>query len=294
VIRRLPAVVLAAALTAVVSGCTTFSDNDAAARVDGVELTDAQLEELVGIYPDPQTGAVGEATSGDAVRSAMTFWVQAQVFGQAIDDAGVEIDDAAIDEATQQASSQLPSFSDLSSGMQDFLVDFIASTSVLDQLETPDEDEQAAFYEQGPSASGVACVSHILVDTEEEALDVLAELESGADFATLAQERSTDEGSAQGGGVLPCTFTTTFENTYVGPFVDAALDAEMGVPTGPVESEFGYHVILVRPYEEVVDELAGYFESRDFVVTRAIGEHDVFINPRYGTLDDRGLVVPLG
>ena len=154
--------------------------------------------------------------------------------------------------------------------------------------------DRAAFYDRGMVESGIACVSHILVDTEEEALDVIAELESGADFATLAQERSTDEGSAQDGGVLPCTFTTTFENTYVGPFVDAALDAEMGGPTGPVESEFGYPVSLVRPYEQVVDELAGYFESRDYVVARAIGEHDVFINPRYGTLDDRGVVVPLG
>jgi hypothetical protein len=298
VIRRLPAVFVALALTApltaVVAGCTTFSDNDAAARVDDVELTDAQLEELVGIYPDPQTGAVGEATSGDAVRSAMTFWVQAQVFGQAIDDAGVTIDDAAIDDATQRASSQIPTFGDLSPGMQDFLVDFIASTTVLDQLDPPGEDEQAAFYERGPTESGVACVSHILVDTEEEANDVLAELDAGADFATLAQERSTDEGSAQGGGVLPCTFTATFRNTYVGPFVDAALAAEMGVPTGPVATDFGYHVLLVRPYDEVVDELAGYFESRDYVVARALGDHDVYINPRYGTLDAGGVVVPLG
>jgi PPIC-type PPIASE domain len=294
VIRRLPAVLLALALAAVVAGCTTFSDNDAAARVDDVELTDAQLEELVGIYPDPETGAVGEVTSGDAVRSAMTFWVQAQVFGQAIADAGVEIDDAAIDEATQTASTQLPTFTELSTGTQDFLVQFIASTTVADQLEAPDEDEMRTFYDQGPDESGVACVSHILVDTEQEALDVLAELEGGADFATLAQERSTDEASAQGGGVLPCTYTSTFQNTYVGPFVDAALAAETGVPTGPVETDFGYHVLLVRPYDEVVDELAGYFESRDFVVARAIGEHDVFINPRYGTLDDRGVVVPLG
>jgi parvulin-like peptidyl-prolyl isomerase len=286
-------VLLALALAAVLTGCTTFSDNDAAARVDEVELTDEMLDELVGLVPDPETGAVGEATSADAARRAMTFWLQAQVLEQVLADAGIEVDDATVDEATHQASGQIPTFTELSAETQAFVVDYLATTALLGQLEAPDTDERAAYYEQGPADSGVACVSHILVDTADEARDVLAELEGGADFATLAQERSTDAGSGQQGGVLPCTFTTSFESTYVGPFVEAALAAEVGVPTGPVESEFGYHVILVRPFDDVADEITGYFSSPDYAVADAIDGHDIYVDPRYGTLNDRGVVVAL-
>jgi hypothetical protein len=290
--RRLLTILLP--LAAVAAGCTTFSDNDAAARVDDTELTTEVLEELVVLIPDPQSGAPGEPEDANAVRNALTFWIQTQVLGDIIDSGGIEITDATIDEATQQASSQLATFGELSSDSQAFLVDYFAVASVVDQLEPADEDERAAFYDRGMVESGIACVSHILVDTEDEARDVLDELEGGADFAAVAQERSTDPASGSLGGGLPCSLTSTFEATYAPPFVEAALAADIGVPVGPVETEFGFHVIRVRTIDEVGDELGTYFASSDFAVASVIGDRDIYIDPRYGTLDARGVVVPLG
>jgi peptidyl-prolyl cis-trans isomerase C len=103
-----------------------------------------------------------------------------------------------------------------------------------------------------------ACASHILLETVEDAEAVLGELEAGADFAELAAERSTGP-SAEQGGDLGC-FT---RDRMVAPFAEAAFEAEVGTPVGPVETQFGQHVILVREkrdastasFEEVQEQL---------------------------------------
>jgi len=83
--------------------------------------------------------------------------------------------------------------------------------------------------------------SHILVDTEEKAKEIIKQLDDGADFAELARANSSD-GSAQGGGDLG----------FFGPgrmvpeFEQAAFALEVGQYTKePVRSQFGWHVILV-------------------------------------------------
>lgn len=89
------------------------------------------------------------------------------------------------------------------------------------------------------------CARHILVETVEEAEQALADLEGGADFAALAAERSIDPGGA-GGGDLGCFG----RGRMVPTFEEAAFAAEVGEPMGPVESQFGQHVILVYDRNE--------------------------------------------
>lgn len=88
---------------------------------------------------------------------------------------------------------------------------------------------------------------HILVETEEEALDILAALQEDLEsFADLARAASTDTGSGQQGGELGWSPVSGF----VGPFAEAVTDAEIGEIVGPVNTEFGYHIIQVRAREE--------------------------------------------
>lgn len=82
---------------------------------------------------------------------------------------------------------------------------------------------------------------HILVGSEEEAEDVLEQLEAGADFAELAEEVSTDTGSGARGGDLGWFG----RNQMVAPFEEAAFNLEIGEISEPVESDFGWHVIQV-------------------------------------------------
>lgn len=86
-----------------------------------------------------------------------------------------------------------------------------------------------------------ACARHILVATQEEAEAVREELEGGADFATLAQERSTGPTGPRG-GQLGCFG----RGQMVAPFEEAAFGSEVGEPSAPVQTQFGWHVILVE------------------------------------------------
>lgn len=86
---------------------------------------------------------------------------------------------------------------------------------------------------------------HILVATQEEAEDIMAALQAGESFAQLAQAASTDTGSGANGGELGWSSVYSF----VGPFADAAANAPIGELIGPVETEFGWHIIQVRARE---------------------------------------------
>ena len=108
--------------------------------------------------------------------------------------------------------------------------------------------------------------AHILVATQEEADKLKAELAAGADFAELAKVNSTDTGSGANGGDLGWFGL----GTMVKPFEDAVVAAKVGEVTGPVKSEFGYHLILVKEtriadkptLEQLRAELAAEIEKK--------------------------------
>jgi len=90
-------------------------------------------------------------------------------------------------------------------------------------------------------------VKHILVEKEDEAKDVIAQLQKGGKFDDLAKARSKDPGSKDRGGDLDWNAPGGF----VKPFGDAMVATPKGkfTPT-PVQTQFGYHVILVEDVRE--------------------------------------------
>ena len=88
---------------------------------------------------------------------------------------------------------------------------------------------------------------HILVETEDQATTLIAELKKGGKFEELASKNSKDSGSAQRGGDLDWNVPATFDKM----FSDAMVKLEKGkYTTEPVRTRFGYHVIQlddVRP-----------------------------------------------
>ena len=108
--------------------------------------------------------------------------------------------------------------------------------------------------------------AHILVDSEEKANELKAELAKGAKFADLAKANSTDTGSGAQGGDLGWFGL----GAMVKPFEDAVVAAKVGEVTGPIKSDFGWHLILVsetriaaKPtLDEMRDELAQGIEQK--------------------------------
>ncbi len=88
---------------------------------------------------------------------------------------------------------------------------------------------------------------HILVEKEDVAKAIIAELNKKGDFAKIAKAKSKDTGSAKNGGDLEWNSPSRF----VKPFSDAMIALEKGKFTQvPVKSDFGYHIIKLEDSRE--------------------------------------------
>ena len=132
----------------------------------------------------------------------------------------------------------------------------------LENQEVSDE-EALEFYEanQDLFTSDQVQASHILVETEEEAQDIKAQLDEGAEFAQLAQTFSMCPSAAEGGdlGMFP-------RGSMVPQFEEAAFSMEPGEISEPVQTDFGWHIIYVT--ERIRDE--GDFEAMKDTIKQQI------------------------
>jgi len=106
---------------------------------------------------------------------------------------------------------------------------------------------------------------HILVDTAPQAAAAKARLDAGEDFAKVAKEVSKD-GSAATGGDLGWFG----RGRMVQPFEEAAFGANPGAVVGPVQTQFGYHLIQVQ--EKRAAMASPFEEVRQAVRTRVAAE----------------------
>jgi peptidyl-prolyl cis-trans isomerase C len=108
---------------------------------------------------------------------------------------------------------------------------------------TTDDAMKKVYEEASKQITGEQEVHarHILVESEDEAKAVKAELDKGADFAELAKKKSKDPGASDGGDL---GFFT--KDQMVPEFSEVAFKLEPGKVSDPVKSQFGWHVIKVE------------------------------------------------
>lgn len=222
--------------TVALAACSTGSSDgsSAVATGDGVEVTNEELQ------------AELKSTYGNTVLQKL---IMEEVFVNEVgDDRAKELKEEATTEVetlvatyggedkfnTVLASS---GFSDREDYEHQVYYYKLMSESVSKYIEVTDEEIQTAYDEYTPSFT----VSHILVDDEETAKDLIAQLDDGADFAELAKENSTDTSSAKNGGSLgEVNADSGLDETF---FAAAQELAEGEYTTTPVETSFGYHII---------------------------------------------------
>jgi peptidyl-prolyl cis-trans isomerase C len=207
----------------VLAGVAAAQEDKVVANVNGQPITEAELV-LAETELDPQFAQLPPDQKRAAALSAM---IEIRLMAAESEKAGVP-DDSEFKRRME--------FLRLRALHSQFVSDKVAN-AVTDEAIRARYDQEIAAQ---PAVNEIRA-SHILVDTEEKAREIIAKLEAGSDFAELAKENSSD-GSAAGGGDLG----------YFGPgrmvpeFEQAAMALEVGQHSKePVKSQFGFHVIKV-------------------------------------------------
>jgi peptidyl-prolyl cis-trans isomerase C len=131
--------------------------------------------------------------------------------------------------------------------------------------EAATDEEMRKVYDEAVkqrSAEEEVRARHILVETEDEAKAIVEQLKGGADFATLAKEKSKDPGSAAKGGDLD--FMAKSE--LVPEFAEVAFKMFPGQTSNPVKTQFGWHIIKLEekrnrqtaPFEQLKDQIQAF------------------------------------
>ena len=254
---RITLVALLAALALVVSACggsETVPDG-AVAVVNGTEISKAELDELVAIakrayeQQNRQFPRVGTPEYQNIQQQYLAFLVQREEFQQEADKLDVAVTEADIDAALEEVvktrfggdRKEL----DKALEQQGFTLESFRKTleaSVLSEklFEAVTKDEEVTdeeillYYTQNQSQyEGVD-----FAKSKTEADRVHRLLAGGADFAELAKTESEDPGSKDNGGKL-----TISRGETVPAFDKTAFELAVGELSGPVRTEYGYHLI---------------------------------------------------
>ena len=148
------------------------------------------------------------------------------------------------------------------------LADFVKSHPIA-------EDDVKAEYEKfkAQSAGTEYRARHILVETEDQAKALIAQIKAGASFEELAKKNSKDPGSGANGGDLDFAAPSS----YVPEFSQAMVKLKKGEMTQePVKSQFGYHIIKLEdtreaqfpPYDDVKAQLKQRMEQQRLAAYR--------------------------
>lgn len=218
------------------------------------EISNAQLSEIMTSIGSSQRFL--DATSNGVLDESLkprilTGLINEAVLDDILSELGVVVTDAEFDAQEADLMVQLGSLfvetpeatEEVRVELKPYLDSIVAVTAKQNAVGTA---LVAALPE--PEATDVPCASHILVETLPEAEDLIAQLDDGGDFAALATEFSLDPGSGAAGGALGCTDPSQ----YVPEFADAISTGSEGELMGPIETQFGFHIIIITGTESVL------------------------------------------
>jgi parvulin-like peptidyl-prolyl isomerase len=217
------------------SACGSDVPRSAAATVGDAEIARADLEDWVR-QAKTANPAIDEAA---LQRDLLGRAIQARIVEFLLADLELEVAPADIERVRAAIAEEIGGADALAATLADigFTEDFFDSVFLFIEAGI---DAIVVTLAAG-SVSETRTARHILVDSAEEADEIVQLLRDGADFADLARERSTDPGSAQDGGSLG----PQERGVFVPQFDAAVWSAALDVVLDPVQSEFGFHVIEV-------------------------------------------------
>jgi len=259
-----------AVLTVVAAGCggTDEVPPDAVAVVDGTPISKSTLDELLTrtkktyAAQKRQFPKAGTSEYQALQTQAVAFLVQRAEYAREADKLGVKVTDAQIQQKVDGVKKQyfggnekkfeagLKAQSYTLAALRDDARAQLVSEGIYKDITGNvkiSDAEAQQYYDQNIDRYKVAesrVVRHILVKTKDEADKLRSEIENGADFATIAKQKSLDPGSKDQGGKL-----TVSKGQTVAPFDKAAFSLDTNQLSEPVKTQYGYH--LIQPLTDV-------------------------------------------
>lgn len=245
--RGIAAIFLTVALVLGAAGCT--GDKGVVARVNGEEVTQEQFDRYYEQVVSQMGGDLDEETATEYKRQLLSLLIESMLVTQEAEKQGADLSEEAINAG----------ISELMGGETDMAVieeQVIAAGLTMEDLRDSVRDQIARDFLSEVAAAETnvtampetyALLSHILVNDEALANDLHAQIVAGGDFAALASANSSDTASAIDGGSLGWSPFSA----YVPQFADAAETLAVGEVSAPVQSDYGWHIILkVDEYAE--------------------------------------------
>jgi len=282
--------VFAVGVAALVLSACASAPSGPVASVDGVEIPRELLEGWVRTATDANSDVDAVGLQADLLSRV----IQQRIIDGLLAERGLTVDPALLEEIRAAITEQVGGALSLEATLIDigFPADYFDDVflSVEASIDTLILELAAGRTLETRTAR------HILVDTAEEADEVFALLQEGADFAELAIERSVDPGSGPLGGDLG----PQQRGVFVPPFDDAVWAATVNTVLAPVESDFGFHVIEVTAIATSAASELGPQERRGLVgaelealITGAFAAADVTVDPTIGIWDPAtGSILP--
>ena len=282
-------VLVAASLVAV--SCSALPPTGDAFRVNGTG------------YPDDKFATFLEALSGGGQFQITNGKVNAETYSTILRtlvryesyrqwSAELGLAESAQDRAEAEArAAATQGWENYPEPVKEVIVDLNTAERVIARVGMPAGDELRRMYEQAPASTGAVCASHIIVRTNGEAADVLRRLDRGEKFADLAREVSIEPAAKESGGALgispdnPCQRLQDFQVGLDGDFVTGVVGARAGIPSGPIKSAFGWHVVLNMPFDEIEDALRETISDNtgNMLLSGWMAGADIEVDPRFGT-----------
>jgi peptidyl-prolyl cis-trans isomerase C len=198
-----------------------FAEDQSAATVNGISIPQARIDLRV-----KAAAAQGQPDTPELRKAIREDMINLEVISQEAKKKGLDKDTDVIEQTALAKESVL---------VGAYVQDYAKSHPLSD-------DQLKQEYEKLKTNLGTKeyKVSHILVDSEDEAKAIIKQLGKKGNFEKIAKEKSKDAGSAEKGGSLGWAVPTNF----VAPFANAMLSLKKGTYTkDPVKTQFGWHVI---------------------------------------------------
>lgn len=194
------------------------NDGKVIATVDGEPVYMTEVEQLVAHVPQ-----LAELPFEDIYPQLVKDVVAEKVLKKAVEGSDIENNPA----VQQRINAIL---------FEAYLVDKFTKTVTDDDLKTIYLEQIKNFPRQDEIRA-----RHILVKTEKEAKDILVQLKAGADFKMLANTKSLDAGSNNGGDL------GYFRKDMMIPaFTEPVFGLKVGQLSAPIKTSFGWHIVLVE------------------------------------------------